>query len=295
MTSWSPRARNAPNTLAAHEKQLIDNQPKWEDDIKKAPIWVVLDPEEMKSSGGATLTKQADGSILVMGNNAATDTYTITANTDLKGITAIRLEVLPDNSLPAKGPGRAPNGNFVLSEFKVASEPADGSGKAKPQPLARAIATFSQDQYPIAKAIDKNNDTGWAISPQFGRSNTAVFEIKGKVNQVAGTKFTISLEHLSKIANHNLGRFRLSVTTLKTPVPIQGVPDQVANILLVPRDQRTPQQAQALTNYQRSTDPQLAQLQKSVNDLLVPPDARTMAAQDVTWALMNSPAFLFNH
>ena len=35
------------------------------------------------------------------------------------GITGIRLEVLADKSLPAKGPGRAPNGNFVLNDFKV--------------------------------------------------------------------------------------------------------------------------------------------------------------------------------
>jgi hypothetical protein len=283
------------DALAAHEKKLIDSQPKWEDDIKKSPIWVVLEPEEMKSSGDATLTKQADGSILVSGKLSATDTYTVTAKSDLNGITAIRLEVMPDKSLPAQGPGRAPNGNFVLSEFKVQTQPADGSGKMKPAPFVRAIATFSQDQFQVAKAIDNNNDTGWAVSPQFGKQHTAVFEFKGKVSNAAGTKFTFNLEHLSKVKDHNIGRFRLSVTTLKTPVPIQGVPDQIAKILLVPRDKRSPQEAQALTNYQRSTDQELARLQRSVNELTVPPDARTMAAQDVAWALMNSPAFLFNH
>src|SRR5262249_31929448 len=109
------------------------------------------------------------------------------------------------------------------------------------------------------------------------------------------TKFSFDLEHLSAVKDHTIGRFRLSVTTLPPPVPIQGVPDQVAKILLLPRDQRTPEQAQALTNYQRSTDAELGRLQRSVNELTVPADARTMAAQDVAWALMNSPAFLFNH
>ncbi len=282
-------------TLAAHEKKLTDEQPKWEDDLKKSPIWVVLEPEEMKSKEGATLKKLPDGSILVSGKLAATDVYTVTAKTPMVGVTAVRLEVLPDNSLPARGPGRAPNGNFVLSEFKVAAAPADGSGKQKPQALAKAIASFSQAQYPVAKAIDKKNDTGWAIAPQFGRANTAVFEFKAKVTNAAGTKFTFNLEHLTPTKNHNIGRFRLSVTTLKPPVPIQGVPDQVARILLLPRDKRTPQQAQALTNYQRSLDQELVRLQRAVNELTVPADARTMAAQDVTWALMNSPAFLFNH
>src|SRR5262249_42237950 len=132
-------AKKRAEALAAHERYLTESQPKWEDDLKKAPIWIALDPAEMKSSGGATLTKQPDGSILVSGKLSPTDTYTVTARTDLMGITAIRLEVLPDKSLPGQGPGRAPNGNFVLSEIKVATEPADGSGKPKPAPLAKAI------------------------------------------------------------------------------------------------------------------------------------------------------------
>jgi hypothetical protein len=184
----------------------------------------------------------------------------------------------------------------VLSGFKVKAEPADGSGKAKPQPFGRAIASFEQDGYPAAKAINaKNTDKGWAIAPQFNKAHTAVFEFKGTVNNAAGTQLTFSLEHLSPVKDHNIGRFRLSATTLKKPVPIKGVPDQVARILLIPRDKRSPQEAQALTNYQRSTDAELARLQRVVGELTVPPDARTMAAQDITWALMNSPAFLFNH
>ena len=39
-------------------------------------------------------------------------------------ISAVRLEVLPGDKLPAKGPGRANNGNFVLSTFAVAAKPA---------------------------------------------------------------------------------------------------------------------------------------------------------------------------
>ncbi len=45
--------------------------------------------------------------------------------TDLGGITAFRLEALPDDSLPAHGPGRADNGNAVLTHFRAALVPAD--------------------------------------------------------------------------------------------------------------------------------------------------------------------------
>ena len=49
--------------------------------------------------------------------------YTIVAETDLTDITGIRLEVLPDDGLPNKGPGRAPDGNFVLTEIEVPAAP----------------------------------------------------------------------------------------------------------------------------------------------------------------------------
>ncbi len=46
---------------------------------------------------------------------------TITALTSLTGITGFRLEMLADASLPANGPGRFGNGNFVLSELGVSA------------------------------------------------------------------------------------------------------------------------------------------------------------------------------
>ena len=88
-------------------------------------MWTVLTPSRFVSAGGATLTKQADGSILASGKNPSPDTYTVSADTNLKGITGIRLEVLADPQLPSQGPGRAYNGNFALSEFSVTAVPKD--------------------------------------------------------------------------------------------------------------------------------------------------------------------------
>ena len=81
------------------------------------------------SANGQTLTEQPDFSLLASGTNPSTDTLTLTAPTSLTGITGIRLEMLPDASLPSNGPGRAPNGNFVVSELTVSitavPEPGD--------------------------------------------------------------------------------------------------------------------------------------------------------------------------
>ena len=76
-----------------------------------------------------------DHSILASGTRFNIDIYTITAATTLTGITGIRLEALTDPSLPFNGPGRQPsNGNFVLSEFRVGTDPI-------PEPSTLALLT----------------------------------------------------------------------------------------------------------------------------------------------------------
>ncbi len=81
--------------------------------------WITLDPATFFSVNGQTLAKQGDNSLLASGLNPATDTLTVTAPTSLTGITGLRLEMIPDASLPAGGSGRFGNGNFVLSELTV--------------------------------------------------------------------------------------------------------------------------------------------------------------------------------
>jgi len=97
-------------------------------------IWTFLHPLTAVATGGATLTINADGSILAGGPSPTTSTYTVTALTFLTGITGIRLEVLADASLPTNGPGRQPtNGNFVLSQLTL-----DGAA-AIPEPSSISL------------------------------------------------------------------------------------------------------------------------------------------------------------
>ena len=69
--------------------------------------WTVLQPDVMTSAAGATLTRLPDDSVLAGGLNPSRSTrYTVEAMTGLSGITGLRLEALPDPSLPHRGPGR---------------------------------------------------------------------------------------------------------------------------------------------------------------------------------------------
>ncbi|HVY71441.1 MAG TPA: DUF1549 domain-containing protein, partial [Verrucomicrobiae bacterium] len=90
----------------------------WEASLSQAPEkWIVLKADSVTAEKGTTFAAQPDGSMLATGPAPETEVYTFTATTDLTGITAARLEVLPDDSLPKHGPGRQPdNGNLHLSE-----------------------------------------------------------------------------------------------------------------------------------------------------------------------------------
>src|SRR5262249_36968091 len=110
-----------------HEKDALPARLEaWLRSAKKPSPWSILEPGESKSAGGATFVRQPDGSLLATGKNAPFDTYTFVVRTKTKGITAIRLEALAHPSMVRGGPGRAGNGNFALSDFKVTAAPLAG-------------------------------------------------------------------------------------------------------------------------------------------------------------------------
>jgi hypothetical protein len=281
--------------LQTYEKLLPAKQAEWEKGYKNVAAWEPVDVKET-SAKAATLARQADGSVLASGKNQGPETYAITATTRMTGITAIRLEVLADDRMPARGPGRATNGNFVLNEFRVMVAPANDPKAVKVVKFKRAVADFAQEGFPPQNAIDGKLDTGWAVLPQFGRNHVVVFETREPLGFPAGTLLNVSMEQQYPDKVHNIGRFRLSVTTASKPGDnLNGPPDVLARILPVEPSKRTPEQQAELTRYYRSQDAELLRLAQAVNEFGQPPDRRLLGAQDVAWALINSPGFLFNH
>ncbi len=281
--------------LAAYEKQLGTTQAAWEEELKQSLAWTVLDVDTAMAANGSMLTKESDGSIFASGKNPTPETYTIKAKSQLKDITAVRLEVLPDPRLPSNGPGRAPNGNFVLNEIRLQAAPIDSKDKPKRYRFSGATASFSQEGTPISSAIDDNPDTGWAIGPQAGKPHTAVFAIQGGVSFNKGAELTVVMIQQFPFKEHNIGRFRLSVTTAKNPLKTRVLPQFIVKILEVPADQRNAEQKSDLDEYRRTTDEELVRLKKAVAEIGTPAEPRLLGAQDLAWSLINSKAFLFNH
>lgn len=282
--------------LGGHEKQLPALQTAWETQYKNTPTWTNVEVVSAVAKNGTTLTKQPDGSILASGKNEGPELYTVTFNSTLKGITAIRLEVLPDPSLPKNGPGRGPNGNFVLNEVKGTDHPIGDDKKIDKLPFARALADFSQQGFEIARTIDNNLQTGWAIDPQEGKPHFAIFEFRKPVSHPKGATFIITLDQQFTSKDHNIGKFRFSVTTVKPPLQLNsGPPEAIVKIVTTEPEERTDEQKKQLAAYYRSIDSELQRLQAELADFPRPTDKRLLGAQDLSWALLNSAAFLFNH
>ena len=206
--------------------------------------WKIVQPQTFVSSGGATLTRKNDDSILASGLRPEKDTYTITGRVTLSTVTAVRLEVLTDESLPKRGPGRQDNGNITLSEFHLLFlEP--GAAAPRDISLASASADFNQSGWTIEHALDRQEKTGWGIFPKVGEPHQAVFRLKEPLVLAEGAALTFVLKQLHG-EGHLIGRARLSVTGAQSPALLTIVPADVERIIGVPKAKRTEDEQAAL-------------------------------------------------
>ncbi len=290
----------------AYLKTIPERQRAWEAGLQsqRPTEWIPLQVRQATSrqgppataQPGATLTVQPDGSILANGKLDSLDLYSVIGHITIdKPITAIRLEVLTDPSLPNKGPGRAPNGNFVLTEFRVKYRLLNRA-EATPQAvhLTSPTATFQQNGFPAQNAIDNNRATGWAIAPQTGKNQAVLFRFAQPIQATGEIALTVELEqHYQQAANHTIGKFRLSVTTDPNPKLASPLSAELLQLLDIPEAKRTPEQQARMRQLYLAQDQEYRRL--AAEAAKVPPTSpRVLAAQDLVWALINTPAFLFN-
>jgi hypothetical protein len=271
------------NELRHHHPDWRQRMHAWEDTVKhNQPKWIVVRPEvEEESTGGEKFLPRADGSFLAQGYAPTKHTVRMRVKTDVQNITAFRLELLNDANLPLGGPGRSIYGTAALTEFKVQAAPANKGGKAQWVKFVKATADVNPPEAPLASiyddksgkkrvtgpvrfTIDGNNDTAWGINVDPGRRNQprkAVFRAEKPIFHPQGTILTFHLTqnhggwNSDDNQNHNLGRFRLSITT-QPDAEADPLPRRVRDLLAIPREQRTPTQEGIVFSYWRTTVPE---------------------------------------
>jgi hypothetical protein len=216
------------------------------------------------------LTKLEDHSLLAAGSVPPFSVYTVSAKTDLTNITGFRLEALTDANLPASGPGRAKDGNFVLTEFSVEAAPAKSSTNSIAVPLQNPTADFSQTNFPVAAAIDgiTTNKIGWSVDDLPGRRNRdrqAVFETRKPVGFEGGTMLKFTLDQTFG-TEHTLGRFRLSVSTDARPLRADPLTRHARQLLSVPVERRTHEEERELFGFYRLTEAGFAEANKKIDE-----------------------------
>jgi hypothetical protein len=116
--------------------------------------WTTPPPAGMVARNGSLLRLLDDGSILSAGTPPVKDTYDILLLPGKKHITALRLEVLPDDRQPQRGLGRASDGRFILSAIEIRNTTLSEGQEPPLVYISRAEADINQKPKEDPAAFD---------------------------------------------------------------------------------------------------------------------------------------------
>ena len=252
--------------------EVRDAQAQWEESLRAAErSWTPLPITRATATNGVTLTVLPDGSVLASGPNPKLTSYTVTTATTLQGITGLRLEALPDSSLPKGGPGRDGYGHFRVTGLHVGIETqakASYDGPVVP-PLSVPIATIKVDDSayafePMDLLTPGSNSAArkggsWAINAMREAERAprhAVLAGSVPFGFAGGTTITIRIDQLDGTIGQGIGRFRLAATTAD-PLAASDLPARLRPVLATLPAERKESQAEELSAFFRSTSPAL--------------------------------------
>ena len=274
------RIAEVQTVLNTQTPELDAAQAEWEAKMKKTDVdWTVLRPSHVDSEGGTTLKVLDDGSVLAGGKNPEPETYVVETETGFPKISGLRLEVMSDPSLPQGGPGRDPEGNFVLNAVEVIEAPADKPQAVEKVIFKEAFGNESQSGYNVSNIVQKEEGRGfgWAIDASPSKvplRRQAVLVPERPFGYEGRTLLTIRFKQNMRRPARNLGRFRLSVTSIAEPQSTVRTPARVLPVLDIAPTERSKEQKEAVSAVFRSVTPllkaqrdRLSELQKELDKL----------------------------
>ncbi len=204
---------------------------KWWKANRSNARWIVMQATTLKSNL-PHLAQQQDGSVFASGDSAKHDTYHVGFADPPGKISAIRLEALPDDRLPARGPGmtyyEGTIGDFFLGEIQIK---ADGA-KVEIADASHSYAKnrYANDRNPVSARLATDGDlqTGWSVHERQGERHSAVFVFKEPIENAKQLEIRMDFgRHFGSA----LGRFRVSATAANEPPRARDLPLDVEQIL----------------------------------------------------------------
>jgi hypothetical protein len=186
--------------------------------------WLVLDAKSLNSSGNLAnvitrFRQRADGAYLIVEANGEIASHTFEMDTPLADVRALRLEVLPDESLPRFGPGLGADGDFTIRSLVVTARPLTGAAEPVVVKLVNPRSGTASGSAPRSKAGENG---AWSFTPEDPNDHWAVWDFERSVGWEDGARLQIQLQF---DANHRdyrkaLGCFRFSLAAgHTTPQP----------------------------------------------------------------------------
>ncbi len=318
---------------------------RWRQEQLSDSGWHTPVPLERSQSNDSQLTLLPDRSLRATLGGGPVET-TLVFETRAPRVTGFRLEALADPELSSGGPGLAPNGNFVVSEWII-----EYASLAEPETwqkvaIGHSHADFHQGGFSTDKlfnGVTNDSSDGWAVHPATKQTHWVVATLAQPVALPEGARWRVRLVQNYNDGLHVLGRFRISYATqtsgvashlslgLAEPllvelanVPLAGdapLLERVAEPIRASfraSDSRRQALSERLAAAQRplmiAEEIQQRRAALALAERPVPEDRllqalladrqssqtqleqlRLTLAQDLTWALLNSPAFMFNH
>ncbi len=226
-----PPADDTPPAAGAGESHLEHEFTRWIDSARSGTTaWSTLRPRHLETNL-PKLEVLEDGSIFSTGDITKRDVFRLSFPlTGSRPLTALRLEVLPDDRLPAEGPGRAyyegRKGDFFLSELTATAggvplkfvNPSHSYGK---------IAVGSGDAK-AANVLDADGSTGWSTAQREGEAHQLVLNLAEPLPPQGDLEIEMLFErHFAA----SLGRFRFSTSSDREKAVARNTPVEVETIL----------------------------------------------------------------
>ncbi len=125
--AWESEIAAVEKTLQTPAPEVLAGLARWEGSLASGSAWRSPKPATATARSGARVTVLDDSSVRAEAKDK-TEVTTVTLPLSGPRLAALRLDALPDDSLPGKGPGRGDSGNFVVSRV-TASVAAPGASR----------------------------------------------------------------------------------------------------------------------------------------------------------------------